>query len=270
VTKRRSLKTKQSKRVPSRPSRGEVRDEFEAIVELVRQLEELKARARTLGMFTDDRELLRCPKCGLIEDVLCGGLLVTYHEEGDRKDTGLRFAESGTEGCFTCPECGAEALENWTPPPKPAGPAIAELRRIGGLTWDQLAHLFGVSRRSVHLWASGKPMAPSIEEHLQRVLAVIRKIDCGSPSANRTAVLGVREVGGIPFELLVAGDYERALELLGRDGPQRVAPPKVSHKARATRSSRPPEELAGALQDRIHPTSGRLLAAKPIATARRK
>ncbi len=34
-------------------------------------------------MFTDDRELIRCPKCGLMEDVLCGGFLVTYHEEGD-------------------------------------------------------------------------------------------------------------------------------------------------------------------------------------------
>ena len=29
---------------------------------------------------------------------------------------------------------------------------------------------------------------------------------------------------------------------------------------------RPPEELVGALQDRIHPASGRLLAAKPVIT----
>ncbi|HQP38862.1 MAG TPA: hypothetical protein PLI95_26945 [Polyangiaceae bacterium] len=82
MTTRRSPKTKQRKPAASRPSRGEVRDEFEPIVELVRQLEDLKARARALGMFTDDRELIRCPKCGLMEDVLCGGFLVTYHEEG--------------------------------------------------------------------------------------------------------------------------------------------------------------------------------------------
>lgn len=48
------------------------------------------------------------------------------------------------------------------------------------------------------------------------------------------------------------------------------APPKLSEEARAARAPRPPEELVGALQDRIHPTSGRLLAAKPIATTRRK
>ena len=43
----------------------------------------------------------------------------------------------------------------------PSGAAIGELRRLSGLTWDQLARLFNLSRRSLHFWASGKPMAPS-------------------------------------------------------------------------------------------------------------
>ncbi|MBK6693592.1 MAG: helix-turn-helix transcriptional regulator [Myxococcales bacterium] len=156
----------------------------------------------------------------------------------------------------------------------PAGGAIGELRRLSGLTWDQLARMFSVSRRSLHFWASGKPMAPSNEEHLQRVLAVLRKIDRGAASANRSALLGVREDGSIPFDLLVAGKYESALSLLGPllgpgDG-RRGTPPRLSEEARAARAPRPPEELVGVLQDRIHPTSGRLLASKPIATTRRK
>jgi len=61
-----------------------------------------------------------------------------------------------------------------------AGTAIAELRRRSGLTWDQLARLFEVSRRSVHFWASGKVMAAAHEEHLQRVLAAVRRLDRGS------------------------------------------------------------------------------------------
>ncbi|MCU0692925.1 MAG: hypothetical protein MUF54_16115 [Polyangiaceae bacterium] len=153
---------------------------------------------------------------------------------------------------------------------RPAGATIGELRRLSGLTWDQLARVFNVSRRALHFWASGKPMAPSNEEHLQRALAVMRRIDRGSASANRTALLGVREDGSIPFDLLAAGDYERILSLLGPDEAQRVSPPKLSEEARAARAPRPPEELVGALQDRIHPTSGRLLAAKPIGTTRRK
>ena len=44
----------------------------------------------------------------------------------------------------------------------------------------------------------------------------------------------------------------------------------LAEKAAEERRPRPPWELMGALQDRIGPTSGRLLAAKPIATTRRK
>lgn len=153
---------------------------------------------------------------------------------------------------------------------EPAGIAIGELRRLSGFTWDQLARLFNVSRRSLHFWASGKPMAPGNEEHLQRLLAVIRKIDRGSASANRTALLGSREDGSLPFDLLAAGDYERVLSLLGLGDARRVSPPRLSDEARAARAPRPPEELVGALQDRIHPTSGRLLAAKAVRIPRRK
>ncbi|MEQ1568213.1 MAG: XRE family transcriptional regulator [Myxococcota bacterium] len=156
------------------------------------------------------------------------------------------------------------------PPAQPAGAAIGELRRMSGLTWHQLARMLSVSRRSLHFWASGKPMSRSNEEHLQRVLAVLRKISRGAASKNRAALLGVGEDGSIPFDLLVNGEYERALSHLGpRDG-RPISPPKLSEEARAARAPRPPDELVGALQDRIHPTSGRLLAAKPIATSRSK
>lgn len=153
---------------------------------------------------------------------------------------------------------------------KPAGGAIGELRRLSGFTWDQLARLFNVSRRSLHFWASGKPMAPGNEEHLQRLLAVVRKIDRGSASANRAVLLGAREDGSLPFDLLAAGDYDRVLSLLGPGDPRRAPPPKLSDDARAARAPRPPEELVGALQDRIHPTSGPLRAAKAITVSRRR
>jgi len=152
----------------------------------------------------------------------------------------------------------------------PAGEAIGELRRLSGLTWDQLAHICNVSRRSLHFWASGKPMAPSNEEHLQRLLSVVRKIDRGSASANRAALLGVREDGSLPVDLLAAGDYARVVSLLGPGETRRAVVPKLSKEARAALAPRPPEELVGALQDRIHPTSGRLRAAKAIIVSRRK
>jgi DNA-binding transcriptional regulator YiaG len=192
---------------------------------------------------------------------------------------GCMLAGLGTSTVYAAPQDtgwrSQRSVEQTTagaivPSAQPAGAAIGELRRLSGLTWDQLARMFSVSRRSLHFWASGKPMAPSNEEHLQRVLAVLRKIDRGAASENRTALLGVLKDGSIPFDLLVDGDYERVISFLKSGDGRRISPAKLSEAARAARAPRPPAELVGALQDRIHPTSGRLLAAKPITTPRTK
>lgn len=159
---------------------------------------------------------------------------------------------------------------SFVPVPDTATASIAELRQLSGLTWDQLARLFDVSRRSVHFWASGKAMTPSNEERLHRTLSVVRKIDRGSASANRNALLAAAGDGSIPFDLLAAGQYERVVEILGAGGPLRVRPPKLSLEAMAARAPRPPDEVAEALQDRVAPTSGRLLATKPVRVPRRK
>ncbi len=153
---------------------------------------------------------------------------------------------------------------------EPAGSAIGQLRRLSGFTWDQLARLFNVSRRSLHLWASGGAMAPRNEEHLQRLLMVVQKIDRGSASANRAALLGIQDDGSLPFDLLADAKYERVLSLLGQGTSRKMAPIVRPPELRAARAPRPPEELVGALQDRVHPKSGRLLAAKVINATRRK
>lgn len=145
----------------------------------------------------------------------------------------------------------------------PAGATIAELRRLSGLTWEQLAHLFNVSRRSVHFWASGKAMALCNETHLCRLLTVVRKVDMGSAKANRTVLLGAS--GGIsPLDLLAAREYERVLSLLGSGDGYRASPPKISKDARTLRALQPPEELVGALQNRIHHDEGAVRAAKSV------
>ena len=53
---------------------------------------------------------------------------------------------------------------------EPAPTVIAQLRRLTGLTWEQLAYLFGVSRQSVHFWASGGTMTAAHRLHLERVI----------------------------------------------------------------------------------------------------
>ncbi|MFI5301604.1 MAG: type IV toxin-antitoxin system AbiEi family antitoxin domain-containing protein [Polyangiales bacterium] len=79
------------------------------VVSLARELVDIQRRARALGIFADDRELLTCPNCGLTEDVLIGGRLVTYFGSCG-PDTGLRFVEpTSAGGQYTCPRCGGDA-----------------------------------------------------------------------------------------------------------------------------------------------------------------
>ena len=61
-----------------------------------------------LGIFTDDRELLECPSCGLLEDVTAEGVLVTYPNTSEEvNDSGLRFIPAD-ESSFACPSCGTK------------------------------------------------------------------------------------------------------------------------------------------------------------------
>lgn len=102
----------------------------------------------------------------------------------------------------------------------PVAKSIAELRRLTAFTWEQLARLFNVSRRSVHFWASGNKMTAANEEHLERVLATVRLVDRGSAAANRAALLAPQGDGSTPFEELANGRYEAAISLLGRGSPR--------------------------------------------------
>jgi hypothetical protein len=102
------------------------------------------------------------------------------------------------------------------PDASPSAEAIAELRLLTGFTWDQIARLFAVSRRSVHLWASGGVMSRENEEHLHRVLGIVRRSDCGRTDSIRAALLTPKgSTTQCPFDLLIARDYDTALRALG-------------------------------------------------------
>ena len=143
--------------------------------------------------------------------------------------------------------------------------AIAEVRRRSGLTWDQLARLFGVARRSVHFWASGKALSAANEERLGRLLAVLRQIDRGSARATRAALLTPLSDGTTPFDLLAKNEFDVVKEQLG-SSPQLSTPAlhRLSPAARAVRMPPPPEERVGALQNTVHREVGKSRVAKTV------
>ncbi len=58
-----------------------------------------------------------------------------------------------------------------------------------GLTWDQLGRLFGVSRRTVHLWASGSGMNAVNAETLYDLIRLVSSAEGASPRERRVALL---------------------------------------------------------------------------------
>lgn len=154
--------------------------------------------------------------------------------------------------------------------PEATRKAVSELRRISGLTWDHLAQLFEVSRRSVHFWASGKPLNAANEERLLRVLAVVRDANRGSARSTRAALLDASE-GSSPFELLMAERFDEARAVLGK-GAAPIAPPLagLSAEAKAKRKPLSPEDLFDARSERVHREPGRARPARAVRNRRRR
>lgn len=91
-------------------------------------------------------------------------------------------------------------------PDQPQRPSTAEsVRRLhadSGLTWEQLARLFGVSRRAVHHWASGGRMNALNEEQLSEMHDVISRLPSGNPAERRSLILATPPEGPSIFEKL--------------------------------------------------------------------
>jgi DNA-binding transcriptional regulator YiaG len=153
-----------------------------------------------------------------------------------------------------------------TSSPESTQKALSELRRLSGLTWDQLAKLFNVSRRSLHFWASGQPLSRFNEEHLNRLLGTIRYIDRGSASLNRSLLLRPDGNGNPLFDLLVAVKYEEFKQIVGSgNAPQKVELGALSEEERRMRMPLPPDVLANPLSDVSYRQTGR---SKPARAAR--
>lgn len=98
------------------------------------------------------------------------------------------------------------------------GSAVLEIRRRSGLTFDELADLFNVSRRAVHHWANGKVVSSANEQAIRQVLDAIRLLDRGDAAANRVRLLSAEAGAPSLFVRLKAGDFT-AVPASGRGAP---------------------------------------------------
>lgn len=94
---------------------------------------------------------------------------------------------------------------------------LHEVRRLTGASWEQIARLMGVQRRSIHHWMSGKEINRKNRERLGNLLATLRFIDRGNTEANRRLLHGKSAGGTTLFELLSREAFARVREMAGKD-----------------------------------------------------
>ena len=77
------------------------------------------------------------------------------------------------------------------PHPEPlAATRVRRLKDNSGLTWDQLRRLFGVSERSMHLWAGGARMNARNAERLTYIEQVVDALGIKDADRCREALVG--------------------------------------------------------------------------------
>ena len=77
---------------------------------------------------------------------------------------------------------------------------VRRVREAAGLTWDQLARVFGVSRRSVHNWSSGEKMSAHNLELLGRLYTLVTSLG-SNPDEVRVALFAPDSSGESPIDV---------------------------------------------------------------------
>jgi hypothetical protein len=144
--------------------------------------------------------------------------------------------------------------------------ALHQLRRLSGLTWENLADVLGVTRRSLHLWANGGPINSHNEKQVRDLLATMHALDRGTATENRRLLLTSVDSGKTFADLLRTREFAKAVFLAGR-GTGRPALPKTDEgnvKSGISRVSI--ADMLGTNPERIHADDGKFLPSRRRTT----
>ena len=128
---------------------------------------------------------------------------------------------------------------------------IRELHRRSGLTWEQIAQIFRADRRTVHLWASGKPMRAIQAEKLGRIMGILARFDRGSRTLTRDYLLTASVGGKLLVDLMQEGQFREIASASFSESPVNRwthirRPPRLSaNVAKRRRDLTLPEMLGG-------------------------
>jgi DNA-binding transcriptional regulator YiaG len=109
------------------------------------------------------------------------------------------------------------------------GEQVSALKEQSGLTWGQVADLFGVSRRAVHFWVEGGNMAAYNVARLQHLQMELAYLVGATPADVRKGLFTLDDGRSTP--------YARLIDEVNPSGPRLLTGPPVS-------AVRPPLSIA--------------------------
>ena len=135
---------------------------------------------------------------------------------------------------------------------------LATIRQCSGLTYEEIAPLMGVSRRTLHLWAKAQPISAKRERRLRIVAEAVKAIAAVRPHATR-AVLLDRAVDGLrPYDLLAEGLHQEAIDIVAGEHAFEPAPARRELESLAAQLDRRDDSVS-VKRGRLRPgLSGRI------------
>ena len=93
---------------------------------------------------------------------------------------------------------------------------LRRIRRISGLTWEELSTAMDVSKRTLHLWDAGQALSQKHLQHLHRVAGLMERLDKGNPVHLRNLLL--KDLGDQnALTLLKEGQFKQVEMQLGTE-----------------------------------------------------
>ena len=104
------------------------------------------------------------------------------------------------QAAFTMPTGTTERAEEVLPE---LAKSMRSLRRRSGLTWDELARILGVSRRTLYNWSVGGQISAAHARILADIVGLIHEVDTGDPKLTRSRLLAPTNSGSTLYTQLV-------------------------------------------------------------------
>src|SRR5260370_15321556 len=160
------------------------------------------ARITELGLGTSGRKLAVVGGIAVVAGLLGGTNSYAIPESSTLQTTVYgRWTNNGA--------WDIESLSQSLAPTSVYGRSLQEsvvlLRELSGLTWNQLAKLFGVSRRAVHFWANGGRMNSIHSARLKEILLAVQSVEADSGARRREILLAPQADGRTLYESMLEG-----------------------------------------------------------------